>query len=90
MVPRKSTASGQRGDPYELYLGTLKLAEIDSPNAAVRDAALDRRGAPYPTILFFHGNGGVRAQSYFLTEHLASHGFVVVRRITWATRSGKS
>jgi predicted dienelactone hydrolase len=70
--------AGKDGDPYELFIGTLKLAEIDSPNGAVRNAALDARGAPYPTILFSHGNGGVRAQSFYLTEYLASHGFVVV------------
>jgi predicted dienelactone hydrolase len=71
-------SGGKNGDPYELYLGPLKLAEIDSPNGAVRDATRDTRGAPYPTILFSHGNGGVRAQSFYLTEYLASHGFVVV------------
>ncbi len=31
-----------------------------------------------PVVVFSHGNGGVRYQSIFLTEHLASHGFVVV------------
>jgi predicted dienelactone hydrolase len=69
---------GKPGDPYELFIGTLKLAEIDSPNGAVRDAARDLRGAPYPVVVFSHGNGGVRAQSFYLTEYLASHGFVVV------------
>lgn len=39
-------------------------------------------GAPvvagtFPLVVFSHGNGGVRFQSYFLTEWLASHGFVV-------------
>lgn len=29
-------------------------------------------------VLFSHGNGGMRYQSYFLMEFLASHGFVVV------------
>ncbi len=31
-----------------------------------------------PVLVFSHGNGGVRYQSFFFTEHLASHGFVVV------------
>ena len=31
-----------------------------------------------PTVLFSHGMGGVRWQSAFLTEHLASHGYVVI------------
>jgi predicted dienelactone hydrolase len=29
-------------------------------------------------ILFSHGNQGLRYQSYFLTEYLASHGYIVV------------
>jgi predicted dienelactone hydrolase len=33
---------------------------------------------PRPIVLFSHGNGGMRYQSYFLMEYLASHGFLVV------------
>lgn len=32
---------------------------------------------PRPVLVFSHGNGGVRWQSPFFTEHLASHGWVV-------------
>lgn len=35
-------------------------------------------GRDHPVVLFSHGYGGTRHQSVFLTEHLASHGFVVV------------
>ena len=45
---------------------------------AVRDAPADPRGAPFPVVAFTHGNGGIRNQSIYLTEHLASHGYVVV------------
>ncbi len=31
----------------------------------------------FPLIVFSHGSGGLRYQSFFLTEVLASHGFVV-------------
>ena len=31
-----------------------------------------------PVVVFSHGNGGMRYQSFFLMEYLASHGFVVV------------
>jgi predicted dienelactone hydrolase len=55
----------------EWLLGTL--ASIDSP---ARRNATPAAGA-WPLVLFSHGYGGVRFQSYFLTEHLASHGFVV-------------
>ncbi|MDW8300108.1 MAG: alpha/beta fold hydrolase [Anaerolineae bacterium] len=45
---------------------------------AYRDGQVDRRGAPYPLIIFSHGLGGARLQSVFYAEHLASHGFVVI------------
>jgi predicted dienelactone hydrolase len=31
----------------------------------------------FPLVVFSHGNGGVRFQSWFLMETVASHGFVV-------------
>ena len=46
--------------------------------SSVRGAAPDHRGGPFPLVGFSHGNQGVRFQSVYLTEHLASHGFVVV------------
>jgi dienelactone hydrolase len=42
------------------------------------DAPLVRNGAPFPVLLFGHGLGGTRTQVTFLTEELASHGYVVV------------
>ena len=45
---------------------------------AYRDAPMDLRSEPFPLVAFSHGFGGIRYQSTFLTEHLASHGFVVV------------
>ena len=63
---------------YPLVLnGALHLADVPSPLGAVRDAPHDARGAPHPVVLFSHGNGGLRTQSVYLTEYLASHGFVV-------------
>jgi predicted dienelactone hydrolase len=41
------------------------------------DAALATDGAPFPLVVFSHGLGSFNAQSKFLTEHLASHGYVV-------------
>lgn len=46
--------------------------------AAVRDQPADLRGAPYPVVGFSHGFAGIRFQSVYLVEHLASHGMVVV------------
>lgn len=45
---------------------------------AHRDAPADRTWGARPLVAFSHGYGGIRYQSAFLTEHLASHGFVVV------------
>jgi predicted dienelactone hydrolase len=52
-----------------------KVFNIES--TSVRDAPADLRGAPFPVVAFTHGNGGIRNQSIYLTEHLASHGYVV-------------
>ncbi|MGD0205355.1 MAG: hypothetical protein ABSB57_02800 [Dehalococcoidia bacterium] len=51
--------------------GNTKLPEL-------RDAPLDRSGAPYPLIVFSHGIMENRRQSTFYTQHLASHGYVVI------------
>ena len=47
------------------------------PGGAVQDAPAACDEAR-PVVLFSHGNGGISFQSFFLTERLASHGFVVV------------
>jgi predicted dienelactone hydrolase len=48
----------------------------------VSDVALDEppvsAEGPFPMVVFSHGNNGIRFQSYSLTEHLASHGIIVV------------
>lgn len=46
----------------------------------VSDLALDNPPAAdgeFPLLVFSHGNAGIRFQSIFLQEHLASHGFIV-------------
>jgi len=62
---------------YQLKVGALVVAEDTSPLGAVRDAPLSYAGAPHPTVVFSHGFGATRLQSLYMTEHLASHGFVV-------------
>ena len=47
-------------------------------SGAFRDAPVDDRGGPYPLVAFSHGFGGIRFQSAYLMEFLASHGLVVV------------
>jgi len=45
---------------------------------AVRDADLDKSGAPYPLVMFSHGMGGCGCQSVFYNENLASFGYIVI------------
>src|SRR5215510_4504807 len=60
------------GNTYSLLGGLIAL---DSP--ARRDAT-PAPGGPWPLVVFSHGYGGIRFQSFFLTEHLATRGFVVI------------
>jgi predicted dienelactone hydrolase len=52
------------------YMGTFSGLAQDAPSPACDQAR--------PLLAFSHGNTGLRWQSIFVTEHLASHGFVVV------------
>jgi len=45
---------------------------------AVRDAQPATSDAPYPLVIYSHGSGSSRVLSLWLTEHLASHGYVVM------------
>jgi len=51
----------------------LGLEVTETP--AYRDVPIS--AGPFPLVLFSHGNGGIRFQSFFFAAHLASHGFVV-------------
>lgn len=62
--------SGEPTSPYEIVPGVTVEAPLSHLDAPVADG-------PHPLVVFSHGSGGVRYQSYFLTEALASHGFVV-------------
>jgi len=48
------------------------------PGNAYTNAPPDTSAAPYPAVLFSHGFKGVAAQSITFTEHIASHGYVVI------------
>ncbi len=87
--PAKPPRGAPNGEAvwYPLLLGEVELAAIRSPHGAARDAPPDARGVPYPTVVFSHGNGGMRIQSVYLTEYLASHASSSPPRTTSATRS---
>lgn len=46
-------------------------------SSSLDEPAPDTAHGPYPLVVFSHGNGGMRLQSLFFTEYLASHGYVV-------------
>lgn len=57
---------------------TYRYGMLTTEGRALAAARADRDAAPYPLVVFSHGNSGFRLQSLFLTEHLASWGFVVI------------
>lgn len=63
--------------PPELEERAQGLTVPPVSTTAKRDAPLDRRFAPYPLLVFSHGKGGLRYQTYSLMLHMASHGYIV-------------
>jgi len=55
-----------------------ELANFDRETGAARDAPINVDSAPFPMLLFSHGNGGVRFQNFTMCEYLASHGFIII------------
>jgi len=55
----------------------VKIEDIDAryKNVAVRDARV--REGKFPLVVFSHGNGGMRFQSTFWCDYIASHGYIV-------------
>ena len=57
---------------------TYRYGLLTTEGRALSTAAPNTDDGPYPLVIFSHGNSGFRLQSLFLTEHLASWGFVVI------------
>jgi predicted dienelactone hydrolase len=57
------------------YVASL-LVQLEGE--AIRNAQPATNFGPFPLVIFSHGSGGFRFQSLYLTEHLASYGFVVM------------
>lgn len=57
---------------------TYRFLVLSTGGRAIRDAAPEPAGGPYPLIVFSHGLGGAKYQSLYYVEHLASWGFVVI------------
>jgi len=68
--PVDAADAGGPASVYDLlFTGIESAVAFDSPPASA--------AGPFPLVVFSHGNDGIRFQSWFLMEHLASHGFVV-------------
>jgi predicted dienelactone hydrolase len=90
-VSAQDTNALPLSEPGLYAVGTRELTFIDEgrnareldvtvwyPAEEVGEEALpDLSGAPYPLILYSHGHGGNRLELAYLTQHLASYGFVV-------------
>ncbi|WP_433983007.1 hypothetical protein RBB78_14710 [Tunturiibacter empetritectus] len=64
---------------YERKSETIPLTSYRSVlwTNSREDAPVAAQGGPFPVLLFNHGWAGRRTQDTFLTEDLASHGYVV-------------
>jgi len=66
---------------YESQLGRADQNNLESfsfAGRALRDAEPETAGAPYPLIIVSHGFPGSRYMMTYLTENLASKGYVVI------------
>ncbi len=54
----------------------ITFSVLDKPLLSHRNVPI--RKGKFPVVIFSHGNGGVRFQSLYLTEFLASHGYIVL------------
>jgi dienelactone hydrolase len=61
-----------------LGVGDEELANVENETRSARNSKIRSGEAPYPIVLFSHGNRGLRFQNYIMFEYLASHGYVVV------------
>jgi hypothetical protein len=81
---------------YTTYLLDFKnpnFADFAIGGAALRNAEPDGGGGPYPLVIYSHGLTLFRQVSSYLTEHLASWGFVVIagdHQDNWGTLTGES
>jgi predicted dienelactone hydrolase len=78
---------GTEGDSTEDFQQFVPQALLDHVGAvpfptlslgATRDAPVRNAGEPLPVVLFSHGLGGFRLQSFSFAAHLAARGHVVL------------
>ncbi len=72
-------ASTTTGEPRTLEISVWYPAGAPGPPGTRHvDAAPDASGAPYPVIVYSHGNTSIPFEATYYTEHLTSWGFVVI------------
>jgi predicted dienelactone hydrolase len=75
--PAQASAPSKR-PPLATYKNVTRLQKpFELQGNAYRDAPALKEGS-FPLILLSHGFTGYRTQMFYLGEHLASHGYVVV------------
>ena len=74
--PAKPAADAPNAGQYRIFARDGKT-EISIFGKAVRDAAADASGGPYPLVIISHGYPGNRFLLSHLAENLASKGYVV-------------
>ncbi len=80
----RSTLKDYFGDEFQDAIQQLlQEYHIEVSFSVVDEELLSHRNVPirdgkFPVVIFSHGNGGVRFQSVYLTEFLASHGYIVL------------
>ena len=74
--PSKAVADGPNAGQYRAVTRDPKM-EVTLYGKAVRDAAADATGGPYPLVIISHGYPGNRFLLSHLAENLASKGYVV-------------
>ena len=76
--PAVKAAGVKEAVTYVVNYPTNDYPVIEIAGRAMRDGALNKAAAPYPLVVFSPGAWSFRELAVYLTEHLASHGFVVI------------
>ncbi len=79
LIPEGKTVLTTYNDTYgNIADSSRPLTPFTFKGRALRDAAPDKIAAPYPLVIVSHGYPGSRVLLSYLTENLASKGYVVV------------
>ena len=86
--PALNPAGAEQSTTYAMDFLADPAAGFPTAGNALRDAAPDPAGGPYPLVVYSHGAWCFPAIGSFLTEHLASYGFIVMAPVhedNWGT-----